>query len=310
MIIGLGNFSRIADIDLPFVPYVPWDLSCEDISVRIGDTRWPTLRYAVHFLGHRFRVKQFFMDWFFTGFPKALMSSFVDTYSPVEFTMDGSFHIYTGINYRGNVSASVYSHGTEIEIEGSGEISHEIFRVLVVDHLSPINGVADRIRDLQFPDRSFFAKGHPSSWYEEERIRRLHWSRSSSDQSIRVDGTVLNGSGFGILQNGGGGHGIGIFQKDSFGEVAWFEFASEDVNIEHPYYHLRKGNGFFHNLSTPGTWSILHGSGPGPVVAQENRDGVIMTLAGTPGIAANLTSNLPEIERQLVRLFSPYFRDS
>ncbi len=306
MIVSLNDFSRIDEFELPFIPYIPWDLASEEISIRTADSRWPTLRYLVHFLGHRFRVKQFFMDWFFTGFPKALMSSFADAYSPVEFSMEGAYQIYTGLNYRGNIAASIYSHGTEIEIEGAGSISHEIFRSLAADHLVPAGQVAGKVANLQFPERSFFARGNPAQWYEEERIRRLHWTLSPHGEALRFGDVMLKASGLGVLRLGEGGHGIALFQRDQYMDVAWLEFASENIEIRYPYYRLRKGSGFLEKLSRIGGWTVVGMHGTGPLVAQENANGTILTVSATPGIAAQFQASLPEIENMLMRKFSPY----
>ena len=78
MILELDSFGDIPVNSMPFIPIVPENIRASSLGLRIRDEKWPTLRYFIDYGNHRIRIKEFFMDWFFTGFPKSLMSRILE----------------------------------------------------------------------------------------------------------------------------------------------------------------------------------------------------------------------------------------
>ncbi|MCL5882009.1 MAG: hypothetical protein M1592_05440 [Candidatus Thermoplasmatota archaeon] len=301
MILDLDSFSSIPVNSIPFIPVIPSDIPASAISLRIHDEKWPTLRYFIDYGSHRIRIKEFFMDWFFTGFPKALMSSFADAYSEVSLSVPGAMHIYSGKNYRNCDSASVYYHGTTIEAESSDSMKHEEFVELFTGSMAALDKTSGYVNDMQFHERSFFASGHHGQWYEDERIARLSWQPKTSQQIVLPGGEILDSSGFGVMKTGKDEHCIAIFQNNAYNGVLWLEAAPSDTSIPYAYYRLRKGEGLFNefvHIADDCTAMLMEPYGP-QVVQFMHNDRVI-TAALNPGIKYRIRSGMQDLKESMV----------
>lgn len=302
MIVILRDFDAVDGIELPFIPYIPDSEKVSDISLRVNDDRWPTLRFFVTQDRRRLRVKEFFMDWFFTGFPKALMSSFTDSYSPVDLTVAGSMHIYTGINYRGRSAASAYCHGTEIEIEADSPMAHQDFVNLLTHEFAPMNHHIAQIQKKQFPDRSFFAHHRSSDWYEDQRISRLTWEKSPQNQRISFNGHLLSGSGYGSLSVGDKKQSISIFEENNYERVIWIESADKRMELDHKYYIMRHGKGLYSKFSKSDNYELLFRDPDGPGVIQSSNASHIITVAVCAGFGRGTEESMVGLARELLSL--------
>ncbi|MCL5881542.1 MAG: hypothetical protein M1592_03040 [Candidatus Thermoplasmatota archaeon] len=301
MILDLDSFSSIPVNSIPFIPVIPQDIPASSISLRIHDEKWPTLRYFLDYGGRRIRIKEFFMDWFFTGFPKALMSSFADAYSEVSLSVSGAMQIYSGKNYRNSDSASVYYHGTTIEAESSNSMKHEEFVELFTGSMAALDETFGYVNDMQFHERSFFASGHHGIWYEDERIARLSWHPRASQHIVLPGGEILDSSGFGVMKTGKDEHCIAIFQNSAYNGVLWLEAAPSDTSIPYAYYRLRKGGGLFNefvHIADDCTAMLMEPYGP--QVVQFMHNGRVITAALNPGIHHRILSGIRDFKESLV----------
>ena len=301
MILELDSFRDIPVNSIPFIPVVPMDLRASSISLRIHDEKWPTLRYSIDYGNHRIRIKEFFMDWFFTGFPKALMSSFADAYSKVSFSASGAMQIYSGKNYRNSDSASVYYHGTTIEAESSNSMKHEEFVELFTGSMAGLDESFCQVNEMRFHERSFFASGHHGQWYEDERIARLSWQSGTSERIVLPDGENLDSSSFGKINNESGAHCIAIFQNNAFEDVLWLEAAPCATKIPHAYYKLRKGEGLFNEfVHLTENCNAMLMQPNGPQVMQFTHNGRIITAALNSGIQFRIQSGIQYLKASLI----------
>ncbi|MEM3676428.1 MAG: hypothetical protein QXV22_05165, partial [Thermoplasmataceae archaeon] len=186
--------------DTPFVRFLPSTLSFSDCSVRPAGQRWATLRYHIDLEPGRFRVKEFFMDWFFPGFPKCLLKDFSSSYSEVQTVVEQGRVGFMGLNYRGKLSLSATILGTQVEIEApSASEGEEGLRKIFRD-LKPSTSDTKRLLGVPYAERSFFTHNPPAGWYEDERISRLKW------ESFRLNltsprGDIFNVASLGILHS-------------------------------------------------------------------------------------------------------------
>ncbi len=301
MILELDSFGDIPVNSMPFIPVVPVNIRASSIGLRIRDKKWPTLRYFIDYGNHRIRIKEFFMDWFFTGFPKSLMSSFADAYSKVSFSVSGAMQIYSGKNYRNSDSASIYYHGTTIEAESSNSMNHEEFVELFTGSMVALEEAFCHVNEMPFHERSFFACGHHGQWYEDERIARLSWQSGTSERIVLPDGEILDSSSFGKIKNECGAHCIAIFQNNAYEGVLWLEAAPIGTKIPHAYYKLREGEGLFNEfLHLSENSSAMLMEPYGPQVMQFLHDGRIITAAMNPGIHYRIKSGIQDFKESII----------
>lgn len=303
MILELDSFKSIPMNSIPFIPVVPRDNTASSISLRLDDEKWPTLRYFINYGSHRIRIKEFFMDWFFTGFPKALMSSFADAYSEVSLSISGDMHIYSGKNYAGRDSASVYYHGTTVEAQSSDSMAHEEFVELFTTNMEALDETFAYVNGMQFHERSFFAYGHHGQWYEDERIARLSWQPGVSRHVVLPGGEKLDSSGFGVMNNGDHRQCIAIFQDNAYDGVLWLEAASVNSSIPYACYRLREGRGLYNEFMHPGdNTDALLMEPRGPQVIQFIDNSRIITAALNPGIHYRISSGIHDFKESLISM--------
>lgn len=281
MIEPCESFQDLPLHNLPFTVYAPTLLPAEQLTARFNDVRFPTVRYLVTYNGKTFRVKQFFMDWFFTGFPKSLFRNFSSTYSTVESFSVAGTSFYYGKNYRDNDSVSGYRSGTQIEIECSSGADLTEFRKVSEDVISSRFG-SEAIASLQFPARSFFAKGRQGDWFEERRISRLAW-HNTCNEKFSISGHNLRTSGIGIVEVRDKKQAIFILQEKNYENVVWAEISDRNMDLEHAYYFMRQGEGFYHKFENFRNGSILLREPYGPNILRIEENMTVFTFGFSPG---------------------------
>lgn len=284
MIKVLKSIQEVGQHNLPFLAYAPESREIFDISVRIHDEKWPTLRYRVKLYGKEVRVKQFFLDWFFPGFPKSLLKDFSSGFSTIRSREVGSFTLFLGRNYRKRDSACAWIHGTMVEMDSANAVSDDEYETLLVDMLSsqPDPG---RLEHYQFPDRSHFAKGYTGEWYEDQRIMRLTWRRTG-EFFLDIRGRKFISSGMGYADVKGKSHAIYVFQEGSYSRAIWIELTSQGIDLAHAVYDVRKGEGLFDTeLQLADQKGLLVFRKPaGPAVLKMNLEKLWLTAGFSPGV--------------------------
>lgn len=306
MIRVLKSFGDIEHYRLPFLAYVPMSHESYDISVRIHDQKWPSLRYHVTLSGKAVRIKQFFLDSFFPGFPKSMLKDFSSGYSTIRSREVGGYLLFLGKNYRNHDAASFWVHGTMIEMDSVDTVSDDEYEKLAIDLLSS-NPDPSRLEKFQFPDRSYHSKGFPGNWYEDQRITRLSWRRTGQFQLPIADGSLI-ASGVGFIQTDGGSHEIFIFQAEGYSRAVWVEIATKGIEIAHAFYDVRKGTGLFDTELelSDGKGLLIFRKPSGPAVIKINIGSIIMTAGFSPGLdlhdISSFLSKLDEILTLLERI--------
>ncbi|MGC8506430.1 MAG: hypothetical protein ACP5NK_06985 [Thermoplasmata archaeon] len=265
---------------MPFVRYIPETLAPLEISYRGGQVKWPTFRYFVNIGDRRYRVKQFFLDWFYPGFPKSLMSSFMGTFSEIRSMISGDRIFFTGKDYRGRNAASSFINGTQVEVEATGESEEEDFSRIFSD-LKPVRDDVIRLRGSTFRERSYFASGRSGTWFEDQRISRLHWI-DHIDASFELNGKNYELSSTGVmLSEGRIGHCIMVFEGDSFERAGWIDVARKDSEIPYGYYEFRDEEGMFDHRDLSDI-SVLLRSPSGPGIVRWSDSEMLYTMSISP----------------------------
>lgn len=303
MIERFENFSDIPLDELPFPVYTANSLPFTELSIRVNDEKWPTVRFFVMYGGKKFRVKEFFLDWFFTGFPKSLLEDFSSSYSDVEtFYIEGT-PFYYGKNYHGLDSVSGYVSGTQVEIECDSSSSIGDFSEVVEDLLSR---KPDHVppEDMQFPERSHSAANPGGEWYENRRIGRLGWFRTRREK-YAFSGHVMRTSGIGSMVADGKNMAILILEESGYEKVIWAEMAGSGINIRNAIYNVRKGSGFYKRFSEIPGGSLLFREPGGPGILRIEDSSQTWTVGFSPGFTREeimaFSRNLPDFGAFLQR---------
>ena len=275
-----SDFLDFTTADLPFISWFPASHEISDVSIRQPSEKWATVRYFVYVNGIRIRVKEFFMDWFFPGFPKSLMNSLFSVYSPLDAIADKERLLFIGKNYRGRYASSTYIAGTTVEMESQeGNADREmtaVFRDLVCDPEDARNKCG-----MSFEERSYFAKGRSGSWFEDQRINRLKWNSPSISEGKFVGDYSLSSVGHLTVHNSVK-QVIAVFQKDCFGSGFWVEVVAKDAGISHAYYSMRQEPGLMDMFADEGfflSWRKPHG----PYLGQaKTQDDAVVTVGASP----------------------------
>ena len=284
MIRSLKEFGDLMGYNLPFAVIRPHKIDFDQLSVRYNDRKWPTVRFVLHVNGRRFRVKEFFMDWFFQGFPKSLMADFSSAFSPLSEFRIGDFFIFTGKNYRGREAASAYIYGTQLEIECLESCPAADFVSIFKDMLEDLNE-PEIPPEMQFPGRSHFAKGNKGDWYEDERIARLKWAEIPIHESYMIAGHELKGSGHGSITVKGKTSSIFILQEKNYLRSVWAEITDPDIELDHAFYRMRQGKNLFNvyvGQEMKGLKLIMREPN-GPAVLSIMHNGKQLTVGISPG---------------------------
>jgi hypothetical protein len=282
-----------------FIFYVSSKFPMSDISYREEGEKWATLRYYTEVGGEKLRVKEFFLDWFYTGFPKSLMNSFVSTYSKTYASRLNGNIVFIGRNYKGMQAASSFLMGTQVEIEGGNEHSLKKFHSSLV----PV-GIDERFRNMSFINRSFFARnGHPE-WFEEERIHRLSWSGAS--HLPELDDFVPDSIGV-LRQEDRVINTIAIYRTEFFSQAIWLDISSTKNEFQNAFYELRSGEGLFDFLEMEhGLLAFIDDSGP--ALYQEKNDEFVVTISFSDIMSfSKLNVDLPRLREIVSVIEKKYF---
>ena len=276
------SIIELQNMSLTFTPFIPSDIEVKNLTYRDEGERWSSLRYLCRFKGADLRIKIFFMDWFFTGFPKCLMKSFRETYSDTEILKSKNGIAFSGKNYRGRDSATFYSNGSTVEIESFNPFSPSDF-VEFINNLNLMKTRKPAPGDLSFFQRSFACRGKPTGWFEEERVRRLSWTLESKEFSY--DGIRFSNTGTGTLPSDADEHWISVFEDLERDHAIWIEYLRNGSKLKYGKYGLAGSSNFFTAMPAIGPNIIgLNAGNHGPLVLQAQLQHGTLTVAFSPDI--------------------------
>ena len=259
--------------ETPFLIFVPGNLEIRNVTYRTGGRKWPTLRYECIIDGEKIRVKEFFLDWFYPGFPKSLMQSFVSSYSMVDSIPMKDWVIFTGKNYKGKEASSSFSLGTQIEVEGE---SRKNVNKLSETMFAPFPD--ERFKRFPFYRRSFFAnKGEPE-WFEERRISNLDWKPPKSDFCVGdlcMDSVGVFSKDGSILET------IFAFSEEYYRRASWVDIARPTEHADHLIYDLRNSGNFFDEFEK-GDPTFAFKKEQGPAIARSKFGEYVVTVSLSP----------------------------
>ncbi|MHB1650823.1 MAG: hypothetical protein ACYCSA_04275 [Thermoplasmataceae archaeon] len=296
--------NKIESEKLKFLTFVPRKIHHQALTLRVNDRKWDTVRYFLTVDGIELRIKEFFMDWFYTGFPKSLLSNFIGTYSQVYHASTKNGIMFYGKNYRGNDSASMNIMGTQIEIESTVSAPMEVFRSIVED-LIPYKGVKFDC-SLPFHERSFFAAGKHGDWFEDERISRMKWKAADGSAAMKIHGSVVRASSTGSYGNGEF-HRIVVLENNCFSHVSWIDFCTYPNNIVHSFYKLRNEGSLFDTFIIERDRKYVFRGDSGPALYQFYRDGKLYTVSFSPGIPVIDPEEVSSMEEEFASVGSLAF---
>ena len=299
------NLSALRNEKLGFKVFIPHTLEWRDMTLRIKDRKWDTVRYFSSVKGISLRVKEFFLDWFYTGFPKSLLSSFMGTYSPIQHVITKNGTMFYGKNYRGNDSASLNIQGTQIEVESNVPAPIDLFLELI-DDLHPYEGIVFDC-SMPFHRRSFYASGKHGDWYEDERISRMTWETPSEKAMIRIGNVPLSVSSTGSYGSEEF-HRIMVMENSCFSKVSWIDFCTYPNSIEHSHYKMRREGYLFDSFMMEEKRKYAFRKISGPALYQFFNSGILYTVSLSPGIPIPEIDYWKTIEDQIVGICSELFR--
>ncbi len=300
MIEAILSPGEVQSLNFGFATFFPAGYEVESITARHHDAVWPTVRYE--FSGDLSgRVKQFFMDWFYYGFPKNLMSSLVDSYSMVEARM-GRNPVYYGRDYKGIEAATTAVNGTHIEVEFFAGDRQE--REDFMNSLSADSKDLHRVSGLRYHERGYHTMGNPGQWYEDLRISRLRWV--PLDDPRDSFGNAFRGSSEGsLVHEGKTVQRYRIYQESNFRRVISVDVWRKDTTVDHVRYRIRKGGQFF-DIQVEKPALILYKSSFGPAMMGITHNGLegVVSVSGPVGFdeAASIYDSALELIRDGFRL--------
>lgn len=257
----------------PFLIYIPGKLEIKNVTYRSQGRKWATLRYECKIGYEKLRVKEFFLDWFYPGFPKSLMDSFVSSYSAIDGSILNDRAVFYGKNYKGKKASSSFSFGTQIEVEGDTEKNvKKLSETMIAPYLN------ERFRNYPFFRRSFFANRGVPEWFEEERISNLAWKEPPEEFCV---GNLCVDS-VGVSHNDGRRvETILVFSEEYYRTAAWVDIAEPDSHLQHLIYDLRKDGNFF-DVYEDGDPTVAFKRDSGPTIARTKIGSSVVTISISP----------------------------
>lgn len=259
--------------EVPFLIFVPEEYKIENVTYRKEGRKWATLRYVCRIGSESLRVKQFFLDWFYTGFPKSLMESLVSSYSSIDSARKKDHVIFYGKDYKNMEASASFHFGTQIEIEG--ETRDGVTKLS--ENLYPVHRM-EKFKNFPFYRRSFFARGGTPEWFEEGRISRLKWNHSLEDLKVRdlsLDSVGVLREKDRILES------VLVFADDYCRRAMWIDSARTDSSVDHLFYEIRSGGNFFDYFQDEES-IMAHKSQYGPGLYQIRANSKITTISFSP----------------------------
>lgn len=268
--------------NLPFPPLLPITLDVQNLSIRDIPGKRKTLRYFVELNNKTFRIKEFFMDWFYTGFPKSIMKSLMSLYWTAEVHEEDGLIWYYSKNYKGNDSVSLYLNGTTVEIECYEPALPNEFGSIIHD-FNRERYLTGRFIWMGFARRSFLAEHRDSSWWEDERISSISWNDVNVEDVFRLGSSALRPKTDGYRKGDDGSVlDVLILSEPYFRKVVWIETIDEWSNIPQGIYKFRNETGLFDTIIGEEA-NVFHRSPLGPSVIRYTDKGVVATISFSPG---------------------------
>ncbi len=282
----------------PFIFFIPNRTGNEDFSFREENGKWASLKFFLNYKDNVYRVKEFFLDWFYTSFPKNLMSSFVDSYSPLTISQGLNGKIFIGKDYKGVDASSCYSLGTQIEIEGN-----RIYLKEVNDLLLPIE-IPEKLRNMPFHLRSYFARNKSKGWFEEERIARMKWGYP--ELRLEINNSLMSSVGTYYYENKLMEM-ISIFNREFFTKVFWVDISLKNSSIPYLFYTLRRnGNIYSYTDFEGGVIAFLSDDGPG--IFQKEISKFIITVSFSNDISvSSFKQSYSDVNNVINNIITKYF---
>ncbi|MEM0133692.1 MAG: hypothetical protein QXU18_00475 [Thermoplasmatales archaeon] len=271
-IIQVHDLEKL-QVKTPFLIFIPDGLELENLTYRNEGRKWSTLRFECVIDGERLRVKEFFLDWFYPGFPKSLMKSFVSSYSSLDSSLVKDWIVFFGTNYKGKYASSSFSLGTQVEVEGGST-----FHVKRLSEMMVPPFLDEKFKNFPFYKRSFFANKGDPEWFEEKRIRNLTWGPPSDDfciNSLCIDSIGIFKKANYSLET------VFTFSEDYYKRAAWVDIAKSGGKAEHLVYELRKNGNFFDEFEE-GEKTIAFRRENGPTIARFERGDFVITVSLSP----------------------------
>jgi len=226
----------------------------------VDEKRHITLVENFEIEGIQISSKQFFMDWYYYGFPKNLMKTSSSSYSNLwrsVVELDGKYKpLFYGNDYRGRYAASFSTSGLTVEMRSNKDFSEKVREILEGIRVKPLNEKFYRL--------SFYAGKKMSGWFEEERIGNMEWQDSKEE---RIGDYYPDSSGtFGNLER------IDIYRNVE-GDYLWVDRALKNTGIKNLYYSYDREGNLFTEVSKFNEWSLYLLSESGPaIIRRENSD--------------------------------------
>ncbi len=253
------------DFKLPFEPYLfPYEDS--KIFLRKDDARHITVVQNFSYENINFSAKEFFMDWYYYGFPKNLMKNSSETYSNIwrnHVEINGkNYPIFYGKDYRDRFAASISSGGVTVELRSNSDFSemlNDIFRNFKI-----------RNSDKRFYELSHYIKRDSWRWFEEERIGRMSWSPMNN---VRIGDYY--GDSHGNFNNI---HEIEIY-RNIYGDYLWLDYALKNTGLKNLYYRFNGHGNLFSEITRINDWNVFLASEFGPAILRYENEKKVFVVS-------------------------------
>ncbi|MCL4345707.1 MAG: hypothetical protein M1496_05020 [Candidatus Thermoplasmatota archaeon] len=256
--------EEINKYELPFVPYL-FPENNGRVKLRIDDVRHITLVQDLELGGMKISVKEFFLDWFYSGFPKNLMKTSSEPYSNLWRTMvminGRNIPAFFGKDYKGRFAASFNKGGLNIEIRSDSDFS-EIARDLI-ERINP------RPVNKKFLELSYYINNQGWRWFEEERIGRMKWNPLLNERL-----GDYYGDSHGNFQDM---HAIRIY-RNTDGDYLWVDQAMKGTGIKNLYYRFDVNGTLFSDVSEMNNWKVFLLSEYGPAILRSETGKLVNTV--------------------------------
>jgi hypothetical protein len=248
--------DEVDKINLPFSVYTFNEYN-PDIFVRLSYIKHPTLKFFFTIDGYECTVKEFFMDWFYYGFPKNHMKTSVQYFGPEQVDSinihNCNYNIFTGKDYSNRNSSTIFLNGTCMEIVYPENAYYKIVKMLQSVQLPSY-------KETSFFDSTFYGSIKPPYfWFENERIGRLRWESYTGN---RIGDYVMDSCG--TMENF---HKITIF-RNTLNEFLWVDVSKRNSKFKNLWYNMfRKGN-IIKFLKRCKDWNMGFVTETGPYICQ------------------------------------------
>lgn len=258
------NESDLKNYELPFVPYI-FPFKDSKFSLRHDEKNHFSLVQNFSYGNLKLSVKEFFMDWFYSGFPKNLMKTSSETYSNIwrtHIVVGGKkYPLFYGKDYRGRFAASIYCHGLSLEMRSDEDFSEEVKDLFLDFDPVPISS--------RFYQLSYYINRRAWRWFEEERIGRMEWSDLDN---ARIGDYYGDSKG-----NFNNIHKIEIYRNVK-GDHLWLDMAVKGTGVKNLYYRFEENGKLFSEVTSINNWRVYLVSEFGPAILRCEDDKIVTTV--------------------------------